>query len=1202
MLRLLDTLQRLAHNNRIIAGSIGLFVVLWNLLVFSACTQKDRGEADRLNDMSYASHYSNLDSTLHYADSVLKLDIDDASRAEALNNIAFVDIMRMNYKRADSILNTISSLTDNQVELLIADIQQMRLCQRMSRNREFYDFRERAQQRISRIREEGNQLDSRLQRRMVYAESEFAIVSSTYYYYVGLLPLSASALNAINPQGEVRRDTAQYLYYLYNVGAGGILTSGSTQEVQQQEIEKLIECYMVSRKTGYKYLAANSLQSIAEHLLDPADRSRILERNPGLRLLGESSNMPDSLIPGYMTQKALTYFVEYGDVYQIAGGYRSLASCYTRIGDFETAIYYLNMALKDKKITQAPDLVASIREQMSVAYSAVNDKQASDFNRNEYLDLQENTRQDRYYESRAAQLEATSLQLNIMIMVVIGAIILLLFLLWLFNHLSRRDRSEDELESLLQPLRQWQQEQERKSQLTEERIEEINEERQMCEMRTSEYARQNLENRAKMSLINSVTPFIDRIINEVRMLMSRPDESPALRQERYDYILQLTDKINEYNALLTDWIQMRKGKLSLHIESFPIADVFDIVRKAKATFNIKGVSLDVAESDAVVKADRVLTLFMINTLADNARKFTPAGGKVSIYAEEHEDYVEVSVKDTGEGMTREALDRVINSSSLIPNSSSLIPNSPKGFGFGLLNCRGIIEKYKKMSQRFAVCLLSAESEEGRGSRFFFRLPKGTARIILALLALAISFLPSGDAWAKDFYNRGLTIDLAESQSLQKAAAFADSAYYSNIAGTYERTLFYADSCRIYLNEHYVTVCPGGKYLLQSQGNSEIQMPELKWLQDNVPTDYDVILDMRNESAVACLALHRWKEYGYNNEIYTRLFKELSADNSLPAYCKKMRKQQADKNIAIVILIIVFLMILPAYYLLYYRHRLYYRFCVEKVKDINAILAADTSSENKLDVISAADVADYPERLTLIVDEIGTALAEDIFERQHQDTDVEKATDKLHKAVYECNQLYISNSIIDNCLSTLKHETMYYPSRIRQLVSSKGELGQICDLVAYYRDIYSILSQQAMRQFDRLHISLSLVNLNRWLSAKDKLPRVMANIQLLDMLFDLLRKQNGGNKPTLKGYASDSEYVTLSLCVPHLKYALSDEGDIFAPSVVANIPFLLMRQVVRDISETTNRRGCGIWMNGEDILVRLPVEHKSLKKKHQITKI
>ena len=1169
-------------------------ILLWNLFVFSACTQKDRGKADRLNDLAYASHYSNLDSTLHYADSVLKLDIDDARRAEALNNMAFVDIMRMDYGRADSILNTISSLTDNQVELLIADIQQMRLCQRMSRNREFYDFRERAQQRINRIREEEAKLDSRLRRRMVYAESEFAIVSSTYYYYVGLMPLSASALNAINPQGEVRRDTAQYLAYLYNMGAGGMFNNVSAQEVKKQEMERLVECYIIASRNGYKYFAANSLQAIAEHLLDAADRTQTLDATPGLRLIEESYNVPDSLIPSYMTEKALTYFVEYGDVYQIAGGYRSLASCFTRMGDFETAIYYLNMALKDKKITQAPDLVASICEQMSVAYSAVNDKQASDFNRNQYLDLQENTRQDRYYESRAAQLEATSSQLNLMIMVVIGAIILLVFLLWLFNHLSRRDRSEDELDSLLQPLRQWQEEQQRESQLTEERIEEINEERLMCEMRTSDYTRQNLENRAKMSLINSVTPFIDRIINEVRMLMSRPDESPQLRKERYDYILQLTDKINEYNALLTEWIQMRKGKLSLHIESFPIADVFDIVRKGKTSFNIKGVTLDVAESTAVVKADRVLTLFMINTLADNARKFTPANGKVSIFADEHDDYVEISVKDTGEGMNKETLEKVMNPSLLNSNFSFLNSNSPKGFGFGLLNCRGIIEKYKKISQRFAVCLLSAESEKGRGSRFYFHLPKGAARLILALITFALSFSCPLNTCAKDAFNRALPAELAESPALQKAAAFADSAYYSNIDGTYERTLFFADSCRIYLNEHYVTVCPGGKYLLTRLGSSEIQMPELKWLQDNVPTDYDIILDMRNESAVACLALHKWKEYGYNNEVYTRLFKELSADTSLPAYCKMMRKQQTDKNIAVVILIIVFLMILPAYYLLYYRHRLYYRFCVEKVKDINAILAADTPSEEKLDAISRiTDVAEYPERLTAIVDEIRKALADDISRRQRQNTDVETATDELHRAEYECNQLYISNSIIDNCLSTLKHETMYYPSRIRQLVSSTEELDQIRDLVAYYRDIYSILSQQAMRQFDRLHISLSVVSLGRWFTADDNLPRVIVNIQLLDMLFALLRKQNGGEKPTLAGFTSDREYVTLSLSVPRLTYTVTDEGDIFAPSVAANIPFLLMRQVLRDISETTNRRGCGIWMNGEDVTVRLPIEYKSL---------
>lgn len=1180
MQRLLDILPRLAHSHILTKGCIGQ-IALCGLLFFSACSQQNRGEADRLNDRSYAFHYRNLDSTLYYANRVLDLDADDACRAEALNNIVFVDIMRMDYSHADSILKVISSATDNQVELLVADIQQMRLCQRMSRNREFYDYREKAQQRFNRIHEEEDKLDERLKRRMVYAASEFAIVSSTYYYYVGLLPQSAAALNAINPRNEVHRDTAQYLSYLYNVGAGGIISKGSAQEIKQQEIECLIDCYAIAQRRGYKYFMANSLEAIAEHLLDETDHQRLIADNPAIKLIEDNQTVDEPAVTIHMTDRALEYFNDYGDIYQIAGAYRSLASCFMRGGDYNDAIRYLHMALEDKKINQAPDLVASIREQMSVAYAAVNDKPSSDYNRNLYLDLQENTRQDRYYESRAAQLETASSQLNIMILVVLFAIVLLLFLLWLFNRLSRKDRNDAELDSLLQPLRQWRQEQQRSSQLAEERVEEINEERQMCESRIADYSRQSLENRAKMSLINSVVPFIDRIINEVRMLMQRADEDEKVRQERFDYILQLTDKINDYNALLTDWIQLRKGKLSLHIESFPLSDVFDIVRKGWASYNVKGVELDVAESDAVVKADKVLTLFMINTLADNARKFTCSGGKVHVYAEESADFVEISVADTGEGMTAEELTNVLapHSSSLIPNSSSIIdcrrtsfPNSKKGHGFGLLNCRGIIEKYKKMSQRFAVCLLSAESEKGRGSRFYFRLPKGVARLVVALVTLMSS--------------SAATAQYAE--PLRKAAAFADSAYYSNIAGTYDRTLMFADSCRIYLNEHYLTVCPGGKYPLLRMGNSSLMSPEVKWLRDSVDTNYDIILDMRNESAVACLALHRWKEYSYNNELYTRLFKELSADASLPAYCKMMRKQQSDKNVAVVILVIVLLSILPAYYLLYYRHRLYYRFCVEKVRDINNILVADTPSREKISRIDRIAIdAEFPDKLTKIVNEIHQALADDIALRQRQDTDVETAADELHKVQYECNQLYISNSIIDNCLSTLKHETMYYPSRIRQLVTTTDDLGQIRDLVAYYRDIYSILSQQAMRQFDHLHIPLSAVSLDRWFRSEEPLPKVIVNVMLLDNLMELLRKQNGGGMPALEAVKTDGNYVTFTVVMSGLTAADVPGGDIFAPTTADNIPFLVMRQTVRDISEITKRRGCGIWMSGSDITVRLP---------------
>ena len=52
---------------------------------------------------------------------------------------------------------------------------------------------------------------------------------------------------------------------------------------------------------------------------------------------------------------------------------------------------------------------------------------------------------------------------------------------------------------------------------------------------------------------------------------------------------------------------------------------------------MKQLDLEVEPTDACVKADRALTLFMINTLAENARKVHSKGGKVRIYARQEND-------------------------------------------------------------------------------------------------------------------------------------------------------------------------------------------------------------------------------------------------------------------------------------------------------------------------------------------------------------------------------------------------------------------------------------------------------------------------------------------------------------------------------------------------------------------------------------
>ena len=1026
-----------------------LFIV--STILFSACTRPDRQTVDKLNLQSYAYHYRNIDSTLHLAQRAYQMAEDyDAGKAEALNNLAFVHIVKMEYDEAERLLQEVTEVTDNQLQCFIAYVQQMRLCQRRSNNRAFHEYRELADLAMRRINEEREQLSPAEARLLLYAETEYAIVNSTYYYYVGLERQSIDALLAINPT-EIQKDTAQFLNYLYNIGAGGILTEGTQQAINQQEFDHLMRCFLMARDGGYPYFAANALEALSEHLMDVDTRRQLITDNlPALTFINPE-NVEEDMLAGWLAETSLDIFREYGDVYQIAGAYRTLASCYRQIGDYESALFNLEQALSDSIINQAPDLVASIREQLSVAYAAIDDKPQSDFNRNIYLDLQETTRQDRQLEARASQYEKTEVQLNLMLAAVIGAILLLLFSLWLFNHMNRKHNHEDVSDDLF----------EQKKELLA-----------ACQLRVENSERRNLEQRAKVSLVNSITPFIDRILYEASH-SGNPNIS---------YIQELTDQINAYNDVLTYWIQLRQGELSLKIESFSLQQLFDIISRGKTGFQMKGVDLQVEPTEAVVKADRVLTLFMLNTLADNARKFTEKGGEVKVSATEGEQYVEIAVEDTGNGMTEEQLAHLFDHKIV------------EGHGFGLLNCKGIIEKYRKISQIFSVCSIAATSQLGKGTRLFFRLPKGVLRLILVLLSF-------GSLTAQA---QGLT-------PLEKANAFADSAYFSNINGTFERTMQFADSCRYYLNVHYKSLNPKGHDLMLAEGDASLTFPEIKWFHDSVKTNYTVILDIRNESAVAALALHKWHLYNYNNRIYTQLFKEMSADNSLGEYCRAMQQSQTNKTVGVILLVLLLVSIVPAWYLLYYRHRLYDRF----MKD------------------------------------------------QQREMEFEMLDDEIRRLELEDNNLHVTNAVLDNCLSTLKHETMYYPSRICQLLDA-GDMASLAEVATYYRELYGILSAQAMHQVAPIKLHL-----------KPLQHGILGDENLVRYLFEILKKQSGEKHPDIQYLPQDGPYVEIHIPMPQLKLTEAEARDLFTPSK-DHLPYLLCRQIIRDHGEATNRRGCGIY--------------------------
>ena len=556
-----------------------------------------------------------------------------------------------------------------------------------------------------------------------------------------------------------------------------------------------------------------------------------------------------------------------------------------------------------------------------------------------------------------------------------------------------------------------------------------------------------------------------------------------------------------------------------------------------------------------MKADRTLTLFMINTMADNARKFTPQGGRVMVSALIADAYVEICITDTGVGMDDKQLEHVFDRTYT------------GGHGFGLLNCKGIIEKYKKVSSIFSVCSIFAESELGKGSRFVFRLPRGIGGRLKSLSVglvglvglMAMTCLPQQVIAQNTLrHQRGNAPNHRLPLNLQRADIFADSAYFSNINGEYERTLQYADSARSYLNRHYLSLHPGGKVLMTASP-SDVLPAELLWYQDSLPTNYYVILDLRNESAVAALALHKWDLYRSNNKVYTQLYREMGADSTLPAYVRTMQLSENSKTVAIVLLILLLLQLPLAYYLLYYRHVLTFRFAVEKVNEINRILLSDATDEVKLQRIRqtwhkrGVRLHGLNAQLGDVVDQIEQALQESMRRTATETYDMEMTEDELHKAEYENGRLHVSCSVLDNCLSTLKHETMYYPSRIRQLVENDpSDVQSLHELVDYYKSLYTMLSAQAMEQ-----VELNVKN--------DKF--------LHQYLFDLLTSGAGIVEVRVEDLP-DSPYAVCRVEMQEVDYDEQLHHRLFTP-LTHDMKYLLCRQIVREIGEVTNLRGCGI---------------------------
>ena len=1052
--------------------------------------------------------------------------------------------------------------------------------------------------------------------------------------------------------------------------------------------------------------------------------------------------------------------------------------------------------IMQEDVRTVPEWISRIREQLSVSYAGLGMKYASDYNRNIYLDILNYTRQDKELESRYLSLEADSRQMTLVLSLVIVGLVLVVILWWFFNKrskirnqvdverlqriltlcrditssipmnvpliqqgidqlfgkgrlqleipeegkaalvpLHRLNRDEKALVHVLEPYIVWAADNEQMVEaLSDERMQ-LEKQRYVYEQHIAGNKRQNLIKKACLAIVNGINPYIDRILNEVHKLTERGYiDNAKIKKEKYQYIDELVTTINEYNDILALWIKMKQGTLSLNIETFSLNELFELLGKGRRAFEMKNQKLEIEPTTVMVKADRALTLFMINTLAENARKYTPEGGTIKVYARITEDaYVEISVEDNGRGISEEDVAHIIGEkvydSRVIGMKNAADPEvlkENKGSGFGLMNCKGIIEKYKKTNDLFRGCVFDVESELGKGSRFYFRLPSGVRKAMGVLLLCLL--LPLGmvsclhdpiPPMLQDGDSIVVVMDSAYEDLLDVASDYANAAYFANVDENYELALQYIDSAMLFLNEHYEKYARPDRPHRYMKLVGEGTPAEISWWNESFDSDYHVILDIRNEAAVAFLALKQLDAYSYNNSAFTDLYKLQGEDQTLEAYCRQLERSNTNKTVGIILCFVLLIVSLVGYYFLYMRKRLQNRLNLEQVLEINQkVFAASLVRPQEQENAEAlqreeSTLKEIPQRIVdeafgsvnelLTIDRMGIAVynetthrleyasrpgqempemveqcfsAGEYLSEQHlqaiplmveaggehqcvgvlylerregteQETDrllfelvaryvaivvfnavvklatkyrdIESAHEETRRASWEDSMLHVQNMVLDNCLSTIKHETIYYPNKIKQIVGrlnaqnlseteEREAVETMTELIEYYKGIFTILSSCASRQLEEVTFRRTVIPVQELLDAagkyfkklmKNRPERIELEIEpmeakvigdvnqlrfLLENLIDeaLTVREDGVIRLQAR---KDNEYIRFLFTDTRREKSVEELNQLFYPNLarmtsgekgeLRGTEYLVCKQIIRDHDEFAGRRGCRI---------------------------
>ena len=200
-------------------------------------------------------------------------------------------------------------------------------------------------------------------------------------------------------------------------------------------------------------------------------------------------------------------------------------------------------------------------------------------------------------------------------------------------------------------------------------------------------------------------------------LSTEPDMPLELRQVMLNTALADSERMRKLVQDFLTLSSLESGRVEWHPESLPIEECVDLalsrIRSSYLTEKLPQIATQVSESLPLIRADGDWLVEVLSKLLDNACKFTPIPGQITIEAHcNGTPMLEVTVADTGRGIEPNRLEVVFDR---FYQEEGALRRTTGGTGLGLAICRQIVNGWGGQ--------IWAESDgKDQGSQFHFTIP------------------------------------------------------------------------------------------------------------------------------------------------------------------------------------------------------------------------------------------------------------------------------------------------------------------------------------------------------------------------------------------------------------------------------------------------------------------------------------------------